>query len=288
MRHFTESSALGKRISRRFVAGLHLDDAIHAVAAVNQLGMSATLDPLGENVDSAAAAEQAAATACAILEEIQRSRVDSNLSIKLTQLGLDLGLDLALAQTRRILDCAKKWNTFIRVDMEGSPYTETTIALVEQLHGEGYNVGTVLQAYLHRTASDVERLTAKGIRIRLVKGAYREPAEVAIQEKADVDANYIKLLDPLLASSGYHAIATHDERMINAAIATAQRLKRAPDSFEFQMLYGIRRDLQEKLRRDGWGVRVYIPFGPEWYPYFMRRLAERPANLLFLLKNLVK
>jgi len=288
MRHFTESSALGKRISRRFVAGLHLDDAIHAVAAVNQLGMSATLDPLGENVDSAAAAEQAAATACAILEEIQRSRVDSNLSIKLTQLGLDLGLDLARAQTRRILDCARQWNTFIRVDMEGSPYTETTIALVEQLHGEGYNVGTVLQAYLHRTASDVERLTAKGIRIRLVKGAYREPAEVAIQEKADVDANYIKLLDPLLASSGYHAIATHDERMIDAAIATARRLKRAPDSFEFQMLYGIRRDLQEKLRRDGWGVRVYIPFGPEWYPYFMRRLAERPANLLFLLKNLVK
>src|SRR6185312_4061302 len=241
MRHFTESSALGKRISRRFVAGLHLDDAIHAVAAVNQLGMSATLDPLGENVDSAAAAEQAAATACAILEEIQRSRVDSNLSIKLTQLGLDL----ARAQTRRILDCARQWNTFIRVDMEGSPYTETTIALVEQLHGEGYNVGTVLQAYLHRTASDVERLTAKGIRIRLVKGAYREPAEVAIQEKADVDANYIKLLDPLLASSGYHAIATHDERMIDAAIATARRLKRAPDSFEFQMLYGIRRDLQE-------------------------------------------
>ena len=288
MRHFTESSALGKRISRRFVAGLHLDDAIHAVAAVNQLGMSATLDPLGENVDSAAAAEQAAATACAILEEIQRSRVDSNLSIKLTQLGLDLGLDLARAQTRRILDCARQWNTFIRVDMEGSTYTATTIALVEQLHGEGYNVGTVLQAYLHRTASDVEQLTAKGIRIRLVKGAYREPAEVAIQEKADVDANYIKLLDPLLASSGYHAIATHDERMINAAIATARRLKRAPDSFEFQMLYGIRRDLQEKLRRDGWGVRVYIPFGPEWYPYFMRRLAERPANLLFLLKNLVK
>ncbi|MGN6592673.1 MAG: proline dehydrogenase family protein [Terriglobales bacterium] len=288
MRHFTESSALGKRISRRFVAGLHLDDAINAVAAVNQLGMTATLDPLGENVDSQAAAEQAAATACHILEEIQRCRVDSNLSIKLTQLGLDLGLDLARTQARRILDCAKQWNTFIRVDMEGSPYTETTIRLVEELHGEGYNVGTVLQAYLHRTAADLERLTAKGIRIRLVKGAYREPAEVAIQEKADVDANYIKLLDPLLASSGYHAIATHDERMIAAAIACARRLKRAPESFEFQMLYGIRRDLQEKLRREGWGVRVYIPFGPEWYPYFMRRLAERPANLLFLLKNLVK
>lgn len=288
MRHFTESSALGKRISRRFVAGLHLDDAINAVAAVNQLGMTATLDPLGENVDSEAAAEQAAATACHILEEIQRCRVDSNLSIKLTQLGLDLGLDLARTQARRILDCAKQWNTFIRVDMEGSPYTETTIRLVEELHGEGYNVGTVLQAYLHRTAGDLERLTAKGIRIRLVKGAYREPAEVAIQEKADVDANYIKLLDPLLASSGYHAIATHDERMIAAAIACARRLKRAPESFEFQMLYGIRRDLQEKLRREGWGVRVYIPFGPEWYPYFMRRLAERPANLLFLLKNLVK
>jgi proline dehydrogenase len=288
MRHFTESSALGKRVSRRFVAGLHLDDAIDAVAAVNQLGMTATLDPLGENVDSQAAAEQAAATACHILEEIQRCRVDSNLSIKLTQLGLDLGLDLARAQVRRILDCARQWNTFIRVDMEGSPYTETTIRLVEELHGEGYHVGTVLQAYLHRTAGDLERLTAKGIRIRLVKGAYREPAEVAIQEKAEVDANYIRLLDPLLASDGYHAIATHDERMIAAAIACARRLQRAPNSFEFQMLYGIRRDLQQKLRREGWNVRVYIPFGPEWYPYFMRRLAERPANLLFLLKNLVK
>lgn len=288
MRHFTENSALGKRVSRRFVAGLTLDDAIAAIAAVNQLGMTATLDPLGENVTSHAEAERAATAACHILETIHSRRVDSTVSVKLTQFGLDLGLDLARAQLRRVLAAAQQWDTFIRVDMEGSAYTETTVALVEQMHGEGCNVGTVLQAYLHRTEKDMDRLLAQKIRIRLVKGAYREPADLALQEKADVDANYVRLMHRLLTHDGYHAIATHDERMITAAVACARSEKRAPDSFEFQMLYGIRRDLQQKLRAEGWRVRVYIPFGPEWYPYFMRRLAERPANLLFLLKNLAK
>ncbi|HUX67940.1 MAG TPA: proline dehydrogenase family protein [Terriglobales bacterium] len=288
MRHFTESSSLGKRISRRFVAGLDLDDALAAVAAVNQLGMSATLDPLGENVDTQAAAEQAAATACSILDAIARRQADSNLSVKLTQLGLDLGLDLARRQLERIFERAAALHTFIRVDMEGSDYTATTLALVEDLHAAGANVGTVLQAYLHRTADDLDRLVARGIRIRLVKGAYREPAALALQDKAEVDANYIRLMQRLLDSPLYHAIATHDERIIEATIAYARQRQIAPAAFEFQMLYGIRRDLQQRLTRDGWRVRVYIPFGPEWYPYFMRRLAERPANLLFLLKNLVK
>lgn len=288
MRHFTESSTLGKRISRRFVAGLSLEDAIAAVAAVNQSGMTASLDPLGENVDSQEAAEQAAATACLILDTIHRRQVDSNLSVKLTQLGLDLGRELARAQLQRILERAGQLGTFIRVDMEGSDYTETTIALVEEMHAAGAPVGTVVQAYLHRTAGDVERLLRRGIRLRLVKGAYREPAEIAFQDKAEVDANYVRLMQVLLVSGLYHAIATHDERIITQTIAFARERKLDPASFEFQMLYGIRRDLQQRLVREGWRVRVYIPFGPEWYPYFMRRLAERPANLLFLLKNLVK
>lgn len=288
LRHFTENSSLGKRISRRFVAGLSLEDAIAAIAAVNHLGMTATLDPLGENVDSQAAAEQAAATACTILETIHARRVESTVSVKLTQFGLDLGLDLARTQLRRVLECAHPWNTFIRVDMEGSDYTAATVEMVEQMHGEGFNVGTVLQAYLRRTEADMERLLSQGVRIRLVKGAYKEPAELAWQDKAEVDANYARLARKLLDHGGYHAIATHDPRMIEAAMAHARQSGRAPDSFEFQMLYGIRRDLQRKLCGEGWNVRVYIPFGPEWYPYFMRRLAERPANLLFLLKNLVK
>jgi proline dehydrogenase len=288
MRHLTETSSLGKRISRRFVAGFDLDDAIATVASVNQLDMSATLDPLGENVETQAAAEQAAATACAILDRIHSSQVDSTLSVKLTQFGLDLGLDQARAQLRRVLDRAAQHGTFIRVDMEGSDYTAATLALVEEMHASGAHVGTVLQAYLHRTAADLDRLVSRGIRIRLVKGAYREPAHLALQAKADVDANYIALMRRLLDGDGYHAIATHDERMIEATIAHARAIGRAPASFEFQMLYGIRRDLQQRLRREGWGMRVYIPFGPEWYPYFMRRLAERPANLLFLLKNLLK
>ncbi len=288
MRQFTESSTLGKRVSRRFVAGLTLDDAIAAVSAVNALGMSATLDPLGENVASPAAAEQAAATAQTILEAIHRRQVDSNLSVKLTQLGLDLGLDFAREQLHRVLAAARGLGNFIRVDMEGSPYTAATLALVEELHAQGAPVGTVVQAYLYRTAADVERLVDKGIRLRLVKGAYREPAEIAYQAKAEVDANYVRLMQRLLPSGLYHAIATHDERIIEATVAFARERGLGPETFEFQMLYGIRRDLQRRLQQEGWRVRVYIPYGPEWYPYFMRRLAERPANLLFLLRNLAK
>lgn len=286
MRQFTESSALGKRISRRFVAGLSLDDAIDAVAAVNHFGLSATLDPLGENVETEAAAARAAAAACAILDDIHRNRVDSTLSVKLTQLGLDLSRDLARRNLEQITARAAATGTFIRVDMEGSPYTEVTLDLVQERHAAGAPVGTVVQAYLYRTAADVERLLAAGIRIRLVKGAYREPAAIAFQDKAEVDANYLRLMQRLLDSGLDHAIATHDERIIAQTIAYARQRNLDPAGFEFQMLYGIRRDLQMRLRRQGWRVRVYIPYGPEWYPYFMRRLAERPANLLFLLRNL--
>ncbi|MGH9394250.1 MAG: proline dehydrogenase family protein, partial [Terriglobales bacterium] len=209
----------------------------------------------------------------------------------LTQLGLDLSLDLARRQLLGILERDAALNgdaAFIRVDMEGSDYTAATLDLVTALHAAGARVGTVVQAYLHRSAADIEGLLERGIRLRLVKGAYREPAALAIQEKAAVDANYIALMRRLLDSGHYHAIATHDERIIAATVAYARQRGIAPDRFEFQMLYGIRRDLQQKLTREGWRMRVYIPFGPEWYPYFMRRLAERPANLLFLLRNLVK
>lgn len=288
MRHFTERSSLGQRISRRFVAGMSLDDAIRAVEAVNRLGMTATLDPLGENVDSEAAATAAGANAVAILDAIARARVQSTLSVKLTQLGLDLSLELARAQLQRIVEHARALGTFIRVDMEGSDYTAVTLDLVTEMHATGAPVGTVLQAYLHRTAGDLDRLLGLGVRVRLVKGAYREPPELAIQAKADVDANYERLMLRLLDHSGYHAIATHDERMVERAIAYARERHIPPDQFEFQMLYGIRRDLQQRLVGQGWRVRVYTPFGSEWYPYFMRRLAERPANLLFLLRNLVR
>ncbi|MGH9479456.1 MAG: proline dehydrogenase family protein, partial [Terriglobales bacterium] len=246
------------------------------------------------------------AAAVAILDAIGRGQVQSTLSVKLTQLGLDLSLDLARLQLQHIVEHAAALGTFIRVDMEGSDYTAVTLDLVEQLHAAGAPVGTVLQAYLHRTAADLERLLALGVRVRLVKGAYREPPELAIQAKADVDANYERLMYRLLDDAqklpgqgegaerkaavpcGYHAIATHDERMVERAIAHAREQHLPPDQFEFQMLYGIRRDLQQRLVGQGWRVRVYTPFGPEWYPYFMRRLAERPANVLFLLKNMVR
>ncbi|HKT70695.1 MAG TPA: proline dehydrogenase family protein, partial [Terriglobales bacterium] len=264
-----------------------------AAQTVNRLGMGVSLDNLGENVTNAEEARQSAQVYQRLLHEIEERKLQANVSVKLTHMGLDVDEKLARELVSGLVAKAASSNprNFVRVDMEGSPYTQRTLDLVHELHRQPANagvVGAVIQSYMRRGEQDVEKLLAAGIRIRLCKGAYKEPPEIAYQKKSEVDANYVKLTKMLLKSGIYHGIATHDPRMIEAAIAFARQEKIPPESFEFQMLYGIRRDLQQKLVREGWRMRVYIPFGTEWYPYLMRRLAERPANLLFLLKNIFR
>jgi proline dehydrogenase len=293
MRGMAERSALGQRMSRRFVAGTTIENAVEAVQEVNRAGMSATLDNLGENVTNPDEARHSAQLYQQMLDEIVARQLNANISLKLTHMGLDVDETLARELVGALVARAVSSHprNFVRVDMEGSPYTQRTLELVQELHRQPGNagaVGTVIQAYLYGSEKDVQDLLAAGIRIRLCKGAYKEPAEIAFQKKADVDANYVALMKVLLKSGVYHGIATHDENMIRQTIAFADREKIPRDAFEFQMLYGIRRDLQRILVQQGWRMRVYIPFGTEWYPYFMRRLAERPANLLFLLRNLFR
>jgi proline dehydrogenase len=291
LRAIAEKSSFGRRVSSRFVAGTTIEDALTATAAVNKSGCSVSLDSLGENVTNAEEAKQSAETYHRLLDEIAARRLNANVSLKLTQMGLDLDETLASAITRGVVEHGAGHDNFVRVDMEGSAYTERTLRIVRELHrmnGNAGRVGAVIQAYLCRSEKDVAELLAERIRIRLCKGAYQEPPEIAFQKKADVDANYVKLMKVLLKSGVYHGIATHDPRMIAATRDFALTEKIPPDAFEFQMLYGIRRDLQQQLVKEGWRMRVYIPFGAEWYPYFMRRLAERPANVLFVLKNLWK
>lgn len=290
LREIAEHSAAGQRTSRRFVAGTSLEDGMAATRMVNQRGMSATLDHLGENVTNAEEARNSALAYHQILETIHANQLNANVSCKLTQLGLDVDPNLCRELVHGIVTCAARLNSFVRIDMEGSACTERTLNIVRNIHGcigDADAIGAVIQSYLHRSAADVEQLCAEGIRIRLVKGAYREPSEVAFQRKSEVDSNFLRLAKVLLRSGLYHAIATHDERLIEETICFAGKEKIARDAFEFQMLYGIRRDLQQQLVREGWRVRVYIPFGTEWYPYFMRRLAERPANVWFLAKNVL-
>ncbi|HET9743326.1 MAG TPA: proline dehydrogenase family protein [Terriglobales bacterium] len=273
------------------MAGVSVEDALEATAATNGLGMSVSIDNLGENVTNADEARQSAALYHELLDRIAERKLNANVSLKLTHMGFDVDQGLATEIVGSLVDHARESNNFIRVDMEGSPYTERTIDIVQQVHGKNGNrglVGAVIQAYLRRSEADVQRLTAQGIRIRLCKGAYQEPAEIAFAEKSEVDVNYVKLMKHLLKSGVYHGIATHDEKMIQATIQFAQAEKIPADAFEFQMLYGIRRDLQRELVKQGWRMRVYIPFGTEWYPYFMRRLAERPANALFVARNLFR
>ncbi len=286
-----EKSSLGRRVSSRFVAGTTIDDALAATAAVNALGCSVSLDSLGENVTNAEEARHSAAIYHRLLDEIAPLRLNANVSLKLTQMGLDLDEKLAFGITRGIVEHAASIQNFVRIDMEGSPYTESTLRMVRELHsldGNAGRVGAVIQSYLYRSERDVADLLSDRIRIRLCKGAYQEPPEIAFQKKADVDSNYVKLMKMLLKSGVYHGIATHDPRMIAATRDFARAESISADAFEFQMLYGIRRDLQHQLVKEGWRMRVYIPFGAEWYPYFMRRLAERPANVLFVLKHLWK
>jgi proline dehydrogenase len=293
LRNFAERSSLGRRVSGRFVAGTEITDAVRATQAINRAGMSVSIDNLGENVTNPDEARHSAQLYRQILDAIAANRLNANISLKLTHMGLDVDEKLARdIVSGLVAKCASMNPTgFVRVDMEGSPYTQRTLDFVHELHrvpANSNSVGTVIQAYLKRSESDIENLLAEGIRIRLCKGAYKESAEIAFPSKSDVDANYVKLMKILMKSGIYHGLATHDERIIQQATAFAKSEKLSPDSFEFQMLYGIRRDLQRRLVRKGWRVRVYIPFGTEWYPYFMRRLGERPANVLFIARNLLR
>jgi proline dehydrogenase len=293
LRAFAERSSLGRRLSGRFVAGTEIVDAVRATQAVNRAGMSVSIDNLGENVTNPDEARNSAQLYLQILDAITANQLNANISLKLTHMGLDVDEQLARDIVSGLVAKAASMNPpgFVRVDMEGSPYTQRTLDFVHELHrvpGNANSVGTVIQSYLRHSESDIEKLLTENIRIRLCKGAYKEPAEIAFPAKSDVDANYVKLMKILMKSGVYHGLATHDENIIQQAEAFAIAEKLSPDSFEFQMLYGIRRDLQQRLVRKGWRVRVYIPFGTEWYPYFMRRLGERPANVFFIARNLLR
>lgn len=291
LRSISEKSSLGRKLSRRFVAGTELEDVLRATHEVNGAGCSVSMDNLGENVTRIEEAQRTAELYHRLLDEIAARKLNANVSVKLTSLGLDVDAKLARDITQGLVEHATRDNNFVRVDMEGSPYTQRTLDFVRELHGSNGHqghVGAVIQTYLRRSEKDVEQLLQEKVRIRLCKGAYKEPPELAFQKMPEVNENYIRLMKILLKSGVYHGIATHDEKMIAATLEFARTEKIASDAFEFQMLYGIRRDLQRKLVEQGWRMRVYIPFGLEWYPYFMRRLAERPANALFVLKNLFK
>ena len=293
LRSFSERSAIGQRVSGRFVAGTEIADAVRVTQAVNRSGMSVSIDNLGENVTNPDEAKQSALLYQQILDAIAANHLNANISLKLTHMGLDVDESLARDIVSSLVAKAAAMNPtgFVRVDMEGSPYTQRTLDFVHELHrrpGHQNCVGTVIQSYLKRSESDVEKLLSERIRIRLCKGAYKEAASIAFESKADVDANYVKLMKILMKSGVYHGLATHDEKIIREAQAFATHEKIARESFEFQMLYGIRRDLQQQLVRDGWRMRVYVPFGSEWYPYFMRRLGERPANVFFIARNMLR
>jgi proline dehydrogenase len=274
--------------ARRFIAGETLEEAIAVARTLEARGLSLTLDYLGESASTLEEAEAATSEYLRMLDAIVLSGITRNVSLKLTQLGLDVDRDRCLCNLRTIVDPAKAHGCFVRIDMENSPYVPATLDVFETLWHEGFtNVGVVLQSALKRSEADLRRVTALGARVRLVKGAYKEPPDVAWQQKADVDASYVRMMELLLRDGTFPALATHDPAIIAAAQAFAAKHGIARDTFEFQMLYGIRRDLQSALAADGYGMRVYIPFGREWFPYFMRRLAERPANVAFVLRGIL-
>jgi proline dehydrogenase len=287
---FVRNNRFAKRLAQRFVAGETLEEAIRAVDPLNKKGITASLDLLGESVHTEREAQAASREILTMLDRINERRVQANVSLKLTQMGLDISEELCVALMHDVVGRARDLRTFIRIDMEDSTYTERTLRLFEdRLHPSyGDHVGIVLQSYLYRTLADVERAIAIKARVRLCKGAYREPATVAYPEKADVDANYVRCMHKLLSEGNYPALATHDERIIREAKRYVRANGIGADRFEFQMLYGVRRDLQEQLVREGWRVRVYVPFGTQWYPYLMRRLAERPSNIAFITGNVVR
>ena len=288
LRKWMETLGWARRLSGRFVAGDHLPEALAVCQQMNKDGIAVTLDHLGESVSSLAEAASARQAYTEALSEIVNRKIDGNVSLKLTQFGMDLSLADCRSNVEQLVGQAARLNNFVRVDMESSEYTDRTLDLVRDLHARHGAVGTVIQAYLFRSRQDIEDLCKLGIRVRLCKGAYLEPPSVAFKEKSDVDKNFVELMKVLLDSGIYHGIATHDENMIAATERYAAERKIPRDAFEFQMLYGIRRDIQRRLVAEGYRVRVYIPYGEAWYPYFMRRLAERPANVIFLARNLLR
>ena len=288
LRDVASKLSVFQKVTRRFVAGETLEEALPAIRELNAHGNTASFDHLGESITNAAEADAEVQEYTRVFEIINREGLKSNASVKLTQLGLDIDQELCYQNTKKIVETARRFNNFVRIDMEGTPHTDLTLDVFRRLRTEFDNVGIVVQAYLYRTEKDIPELLKLGARIRLCKGAYKEPASVAFPKKEDVDQNYIKLMKTLLPSGIYHGMATHDPMMIEATKNFAKEQGIAKDKFEFQMLYGIRRDLQESLIKEGYGVRVYVPYGGAWYPYFMRRLAERPANVWFILKNLFK
>jgi len=290
LKDFATSFEVFKKLTTRFVAGETIDEAVKFIREINAEGGSATFDHLNESVGSSSEAQSEVREYLNILSKIDDSGINSNVSIKLTQFGLGLDPELTYKNARTVVEDAHRRGNFVRVDMEDSNVTQVTIDIFKRLRAEfGLNdVGIVLQSYLRRTYSDAEELVKLPARIRICKGAYNEPPEVAFPDKKDVDANYVRVMQLLLSSGIYHGIATHDPKMIDATIDFAKREGIGKDKFEFQMLYGIRRDLQRQLARDGYNIRIYVPYGKHWYPYFMRRLAERPANVWFVMKNLFK
>jgi proline dehydrogenase len=281
---FVRKNRLAKRFAQRFVAGETVADALAVVRELNAKGITASLDLLGESVNNDTEARAARDEYLGILDRIRAAKLDANVSVKLTAMGLDIDHELCVAIMQDILTRAQDYETFVRIDMESSEYTDTTLKLFEERLYPTYkaNVGVVLQSYLYRTFADVEHMISLRARVRLCKGAYKEPVKVAYPEKKDVDANYVKCMHELMLKGNYPGIATHDPAMIAEAKRWAKAQGITPDRFEFQMLYGIRRDLQESLVKEGWRVRCYVPFGTQWYPYLMRRLAERPANVAFI------
>jgi proline dehydrogenase len=288
--HFVRRNGLARRFASRFVAGETVDTALAALTDLNRARISASLDLLGESITSADEARAARDTYLTLLDRIHAAGADANVSVKLTQMGLDLDEGLCVANVGAIIERARQHGSFVRIDMEGSAYTERTLRLYqEKFRPEFGNAsGVVLQSYLRRTSQDVDQMIELGVRVRLCKGAYQEPAEVAFPAKRDVDENYIACMERLLLRGNYPGLATHDERIIAHAKTFAGAQGVEPGRFEFQMLYGVRRDLQSQLRAEGYNVRVYVPFGAQWYPYLMRRLAERPANIGFILGNVLK
>lgn len=285
---FVRDSRWSRALVARFVAGDRLEDALAAATRLGAQGLAATLDRLGENVITPGEARGAVASYAETLREMAASKLDPNISVKLTMLGLDIGDDVAYDNMLTLLETARTVDGFVRIDMEGSAYTERTLAIAAALHARFPGlVGTVIQAYLHRSDRDVERLIDLKMRVRLVKGAYAEPASLALQRPSEIDEAFRRLMERLLEEARYPAIATHDPALIRATSGFALRMGIDPERWEFQMLYGVRREAQLALVREGYGMRIYVPFGADWYPYFARRIAERPANMLFVLRQLV-
>jgi proline dehydrogenase len=273
-------------VAKRFVAGERIEDAVQAITRLNSEGMKATLDVLGENVKHEHEAKRAADHYIEVVERIEAAKIDSNVSLKLTQMGLGIGDDFCLRNVSRILERANHRRNFVRLDMEGSAYTQRTLDLFRRLRKVHQNAGVVIQAYLYRSEKDVRELNTEGARVRLCKGAYKEPSSIAFRSKADTNANFVKLTKLLLTEGTYPAIATHDRTIIEETLKFVKEKGISRDKFEFQMLYGIGRKLQRELVKDGYTVRIYVPFGTHWLPYYTRRLRERRENVLFLLKHL--